>query len=229
MKKLILLLIILLTLTSCWTPKEDKKITTNFLQENYSKEFHELNLSNQKLTQVPNFEKYLTGSYIDNVWSINLMSNNIKEVNGEYFKYFPNLKEVNLSYNKIEKIKLEHNFIQDLKLHKNNLKKVDLKGLIKLNNLNLWYNELLSLNDVVLPKSIKVLELQHNKLTDLNWIWKLKKIEKLKVEFNELEDIDLQSITWLEKLKFISVGQNKLSKKAEEAFIKFNENNKEKN
>jgi hypothetical protein len=60
MKKILLTLVILLTLTSCGTPKEDTKITLDFLSGSYSEEFHELNLANQELTQIPNFEKYLT-------------------------------------------------------------------------------------------------------------------------------------------------------------------------
>ncbi len=216
MKKIIIIFISLslLFLTSCWN-KEDKKISTEFLQNNYSEEFHELNLAAQELTNVPNFEKYLTWSYIDNVWSINLMNNNIKEVDWKIFKYFPNLKELNLSYNKIEKITLEHNFIQNIKLHKNSLKKVDLNWLKKLNTINLWYNNILSLNDLWLPKNIQSLELQHNKLVDIEWILEFKNLEILKLEFNELEDEDLNKLDELKQLKHISTWFNKTTKKIE--------------
>jgi len=106
---------------------------------------------------------------------------------------------------------------------KNALTKVNLKANPKLNTLNLWYNELLSWKDIMLPKSIVILELQHNKMTDIEWIWELKNIESLKVEFPGLEDEDLQALTWLDKLTFISVWYNKLTEKTEKAFLKFNE------
>jgi len=86
---------------------------------------------------VPNFEKYLTGTYIDDVWSINLSNNKITEIDSSLFEYFPNLKELNLSYNEIEEANIAHNFLQDLKLHKNMLLEVDLAGTSKLNLLNL--------------------------------------------------------------------------------------------
>lgn len=225
MKLLILLIPFTLLLTSCNNnsiSQEDEKVNIEFLSWSFVAEFNELNLSNQELTQVPNFEQYLTWTYIDNVWSIDLSNNMIKNIDGELFKYFPNLKELNLSYNQIEDITLEHNFIQDLKLHKNILKEVNIEWLSKLNSVNLWYNELLSWSDILLPKSIKTLELQHNKLADLNWLGNLENLESLKVEFNELEDMDLKELANLDMLKFISVWRNKISKKLEEKIKQMN-------
>ena len=226
MKKIVLLFLSLLLMSSCVNKEEDKKINLEFLSWSYNKITHELNLSNQDLTQVPNFEKYLTWSYISDVWSIDLSNNSINEIDSEVFKYFPNLKELNLSYNEIEYIKLKHNFIQDLKLHKNNLTKVDLDSLVKLNTINLWYNELLSWKDISLPKSIVSLELQHNKLDNINGINKFTNLETLKLEFNSLEDNDLEKLSWLKNLNYISLWFNKLTKEREKSFNDFNKNNK---
>jgi len=186
----------------------------------YNKSFNELNLAGKGLTKVPNFEKYLTWSYRDDIWSINLMNNDISEVDGELFKYFPNLKELNLSYNKIEKLDLDLTFLKELQIHKNNIKKLNIENIKTLNTLNIWYNDLTSLVDIRLPKNIKTLELQHNKLTDLLWVSKLKKLEKLKLEFNELEDKNLWEIKDLENIKYITVKNNKLSKKLEDELEK---------
>jgi len=223
--KLLFLLLLILSLASC-NSSEDSKISTDFLQSNYSEEFHELNLAGQELTQVPNFEKYLTWSYIDNVWSIDLSQNDIEKVNWDLFNYFPNLKELNLSYNKIKEVSLNHNFLQDVKLHKNMLTNADLSWLKKLNAVNLGYNELKTWNDIKLPNSVKTLELQHNKLEDLSWIPKLNNLSKLKVEFNNLENEDMIELKDLKMLKFISAKFNKLSKNLEDKFMKFNEKNK---
>lgn len=222
MKKIIFLLLSFsFLLFSC--NSEDSKIDSNFLISSYDNEFHELKLSWQELTQVPNFEKYLTWSYVYDVWSIDLSGNDIINVDWELFKYFPNLKEVNLSYNRIEKIELEHIFIQDLKLHKNMLKEVYLESLSKLNSLNLWYNELLSWKSIKLPNTLKILELQHNKLEDIYWFSKLENLDILKLEFNSLEDIDMVEIKDLKKLKTITVAKNNLSKNLEEKIKEFND------
>ena len=242
MKYLLLILIFTLFLTSCGsskiikeenniqvikenitqTIKEETKITLEFLLDNYSLEFHEINLTNQNLTQVPNFEKFLTWSYIDDVWYINLSNNKIKNIDWEYFKYFPNLKELNLSYNEIENFELGHSFLQELKLHKNKLKNVNLEWSDKINMLNLWYNEFKTLKDTKLPNSIKTLELQHNLLEDISWLDKLIDLEILKLEFNNLEDIDMWILKNLKNLNNITVSKNKLSEKLEKWFINFN-------
>lgn len=223
MKKIILVLFLIITLASCWTPKEDAVITGEYLIDSYSSEFHDLDLSNRELTMVPNFEKYLTGTYIDDVWSINLSNNKITEIDSSLFEYFPNLKELNLSYNEIEEANIAHNFLQDLKLHKNMLLEVDLAGTSKLNLLNLWYNELKSWDDIKLPKHITTLELQHNSLEDIKWLDKLESLEVLKLEFNVLEDNDMWLLKELKSLEKITVLKNKLSEELEKWFAEFNE------
>lgn len=222
MKYIVLVFITLMTLTSCGT-ESDKQVDTAFLIGAYVNEFHELDLAGMELTAVPNFEKYLTGSYIYDVWSVNLQSNNIKKIDSSVFDFFPNLKEVNLSYNEIEKITLTDLPIEKLLIHKNEIESADLEGLEKLKEVNIWYNELESFKDIELPDSLEVLELQHNKLEDIIWVEKLTGLNKIKLEFNELEDTDMVLLKDLKKLKFISVGKNKLSEDIEKGFINFNE------
>lgn len=150
------------------------------------------------------------------------MSNNsIDDIDTNKFKYFPNLKEINLSYNNLENITLEHNFLQELKLHKNKLTKVDLSWLTNLNTLNLWYNELLRWDDMKLSNKLKTLELQHNNLEDLNWIEESINIDTLKLEFNNLEELDLKVLQNFKNLKIITLWWNELIRK--EVIERFND------
>ena len=222
MKYRVWIFIILMSLTSCGIGS-DKQVDTEFLTGAYVSEFHELDLAGRELTKVPDFEKYLTGSYIYDVWSINLQRNNIKKIDSKVFAFFPNLKEVNLSYNKIEKITLADLPIEKLLIHKNEIESADIEGLESLKEVNIWYNELESSKDIKLPTSLESLELQHNKLEDISWVEKLTELNKIKLEFNELEDTDMVVLKDLKKLKFISVGKNKLSEDLEKGFINFNE------
>jgi hypothetical protein len=144
MKKIILLSMIILTLSSCGITKEDSQVNTVFLINSYKKEFHELNLANKELTQVPNFEKYLSGSIIDDVWSINLQANKITEIDAEKLKFFPNLKELNISYNTLSTLNLSDVPLDILYAHKNKLTTVNIEKLNTLSTLNLGYNELKS-------------------------------------------------------------------------------------
>jgi Leucine-rich repeat (LRR) protein len=221
-KKYLLLIICVLALLSCGVEKEDKQVNTAFLTGAYISEFHELNLSKKNLTMIPNFEKYLTGSYKYDVWNINLQSNQIGIVNEDYFNYFPNLKRINLSYNKIKKVKLSKLPIEKLYIHKNEIKKADLGALTRLTDINLWYNKLKKWKYALLPNTIKILELQHNELEDIKWVEKLKDLESIRVEFNKLEDLDMVVLKDLKNMRFISAGENKLSKKLIDGFMNFN-------
>jgi len=147
--------------------KEPAVISTDFLISNYNIMAHELDLSNQGLKEVPNFEKYLTGSYQYDVWSISLLKNELTEVNSEDFAYFPNLKDLKLPYNKLEEVTLTDLPLENLELHKNALTSVDLSGLKKLASVNLGYNKLSSMNDIQVGTGMVVLELQHNQLKDI--------------------------------------------------------------
>ena len=206
---------------------EKPEISTAFLTWSYNKNFHELDLSNKNLDEIPDFKKYLTWAYKDDVWSIILQNNNIENVDFTRFKFFPNLKEVNLSYNNITEITINHPYLNTLLLHKNKIKNINLEWSNLIQNLNLWYNELESLKDSNLPINIKNIELQHNKLIDLTWIEKLELIEKVKFEFNKLEDDDMFVFKDLKNVINISFGYNQLSEKMEDWFKKYNEGKKE--
>jgi len=222
-KKLFVLSILWLVLASCTLNWEDKQVNEAFLTGAFDTKFHTLDLSNQNLTRLPDFKKYLTGAILDDVWDINLMSNNIKKIDSDRLAIFPNLSEVNLSYNKIKEVNLNNTFISKIQLHKNEITKVDLTGLTNLKEVNLGYNKITSLDNIILNKKITNLQLQHNQLTDLNNIWEYKDLSSLKLEFNKLIDKNFVNLDWLDKLKFITVKYNNLSKDLEKSFEDFNE------
>lgn len=223
MKKIFVFVVMLFLVSSCalfdW---EDKQVNEAFLTWAFNNKLHMLDLSNQNLTRIPDFKKYLTWAILDNVWYINLMSNNIEYIDADRLTIFPNLKELNLSYNKIKEVKLDHNFISKIELHKNEITKVDLTGLTNLKEVNLGYNKITSLDNIKLNKNITNLQLQHNQLTDLNNIWEYKDLSSLKLEFNKLIDKNFASLDWLDKLKFITVKYNDISKDLEKSFEEFN-------
>lgn len=232
-----MIFILLSFLVSCWWNNNNwntvdnvnilgnnsKEITTNLIWS-YSTGFHELDLSRKDLTELPNFELYLTWSYKYDVWSINLQDNNLEDIDATYFDYFPNLQEINLSYNNITwDVSINHLFLQKLLLHKNKISNVNLSWSVALSDLNLWYNEFKTLEGSILPKSITNLELQHNSLENLSWIDKLESLSTIKFEFNKLEDTDLAVIKNLKYLMNISFWENLLTEKMEEVLLKFNE------
>jgi len=225
----IICIFLLLILTSC-THKdtEDPQVNGEFLKWAYRQEFHELDLMSKDLTGVPNFEKYLTWTYKYDVWSITLQDNKIKNIPSELFEYFPNLKELNLSYNQIEEITLNNLPLETLLIHKNKINKFNLKWLNKLTDLNIWYNNIKSLKDNKLPNTIQNLELQHNSLEDISILDKLENLITLKLEFNSLQDQDMIVLQNLKNLIFVSIAKNKLSEKLEEWFIDFNKKNSSK-
>ena len=228
-KKIFVLSILWLILASCsLLDTEDAKVNEAYLTGAYDAKLHMLDLSNQELTRIPDFEKYLTGAILDDVWDINLMSNNIEKIDSDRLAIFPNLSEVNLSYNKIKEVNLNNSFISKIQLHKNEIYKADLTWLTNLKEVNLGYNKITTLDNIKLDSKIESIQLQHNELIDLNNISDYKNLNSLKIEFNMLEDDDLLNLKWLDQLKFITVKYNQLSKDIEDWFVEFNEkqNNK---
>jgi len=220
-KKLFILSLVWLTLASCsLLDSEDAKVNESYLTGAFNAKLHTLDLSNQELTRIPDFKKYLTGAILDDVWDVNLMSNKIEKIDSDRLAIFPNLSEVNLSYNKIKEVKLNNNFISKIQLHKNEIVSADLTWLPNLKEVNLGYNKITTLDNIKLDKKIENIQLQHNQLSDLNNISEYKNLNSLKLEFNKLIDSDLQSLDWLDKLKFITVKFNELSKNVEEGFEK---------
>ncbi len=227
-KKIFVLSILWLTLASCTLlDTEDAKVNEAYLTGAYDAKLHMLDLSNQELTRIPDFEKYLTGAILDDIWDINFMSNNIENIDSDRLAIFPNLSEVNLSYNKIKEINLNNKFISKIQLHKNELYKADLTWLPNLKEVNLGYNKITTLDNIKLDSKVESIQLQHNELIDLNNISDYKNLNSLKLEFNKLTDDDFDNLDWLYKLKFITIRFNELSKDLEKAFLRFNEENKE--
>ena len=211
MKRLLLLLLIVTFIWWCSTKQQEKVtyvnwITKDFIKENYDSRLHFLNLSNKWLTWSIDFEKILSWDNLKyDIWYIDMSMNQIKKIWNE-FNFFPNLKELNLSYNEINYFWLTWSKLQKLYLHKNNLSSIDLSSLKQLLEVNLWYNQFTWFENIKLPENIYSIQLQHNKLKNLNWLEKLKKWRILKVEFNGLSDDVVKKLQKIDSLSWFDVS-----------------------
>jgi len=211
MKKLLLLLLVIILVWWCSTKQQEKItytdwITKDFIEKNYDSKLHFLNLSNKWLTWSIHFEKLLSWSNLKyDIWYIDMSMNKIKKVWNE-FSFFPNLKELNLSYNQIDYFWLTWSKLQKLYLHKNNLSNIDLSSLTQLSDINLGYNQFTWFKNIELPKNIYSIQLQHNKLKNLIWLEKLKNWRLLKVEFNNLPDNLVKKLKKIGSLSWFNVS-----------------------
>ena len=219
MKKLLYILFLFL-LSACVNSKpitkdnvKEQNIDISVIKDNFDSKLHYLDLSNKKLDNIPDICSVLTWNLRYNIWSIDFSLNNIKEIDQD-LSCMPNIKDINLSYNRTEKFitlwKLP--ILQDLKLHKNNIK--DLKNIWKyksLVKLNLAYNWIKNISWLLALKNLQFLQLQHNNITNLLGIENLLKLKSIKLEFNNISDKDqLKYLKKLKNLKNISIAQNPL-------------------
>lgn len=222
-------LVLLLTLAACGTPppptQEDTLITQDFILEKIYNSG--LDLKGLNLTQVPAFCEIMTKPMLEDVLFIDLSNNKIQAI-ANNFTCFPNLKEVNLSYNQIQKLENLSNIplMRAIDVHQNNLKKIDLKGVPQLKTLLLGYNQLETrdLTDVWQLTSLEELELQHNQINSIADIAKLTALKKILVEYNQITEV--VELDKLKNLEFVSVGENPLDRKVIQKWVEFTQSKK---
>jgi len=226
MKKTILLIFTLFILSSCGvSPSEgDKNITLDFVKQHIDNSY--LDLRSLGLTKVPEFSKILPQAVLEDVLFIDLSNNEIRKIPDE-FKKFPNLKEVNLSFNKIKKLENLNNIklLRKVEVYENELKSVNLKNVPNLKYLDLSYNNLESgdLEDIFKLTGLTELQLLRNNIKSIEGIEALTSLEVIKLEFNQIKDIS--PLDSLKNLKFVSVAENPLDKALIEKWIKFTQDN----
>lgn len=197
--------------TSSW-----KLSKNNFIEDNYVQKYHYLNLRTKNLTEIPDICDLVKGTrYQDDIWSVDLADNQLTEINQD-LSCLKNLSELNLSFNKIVKIdnldKL--NFIQKIDLWNNEITEINnLEKLRTLSDLHLWYNKITTTKWLDALRNLTSLKLQHNEINDLSYLKGLTNLVELKLEFNKLSEENLKDISWLKKLKIITVGENPWVKK----------------
>ena len=166
MKKILVSILILfnLVLSSC----NKETISNDFIIENYFQ--WDINMSAKNLKQIPDFNKIASWSYINEVVSINLLSNQIETLDWSKFKIFPNLQKINISFNNISKFKnLDNLNVNYIDLSKNKISNLDwIWDLSNIKNLNLNFNEISDVNKLTNLKSLVALHLAHNQIEEIN-------------------------------------------------------------
>lgn len=243
MKKIILYILLIFWLSSCIFEEKkpvlnesDKKITTEFLKERIFQ--WNLELSNLWLSQIPDFSKTIlsetmTWTLADEITSISFMSNKITKINWENLLWFPNLKEINFSFNEIKSTKwigilkdlrilnfvnLSQNWLSDLS---------EIKNLTQIKELNLNFNEIKTVWKLKWLKNLTNLQLAHNKLIDISQLSELKNLLILKVEFNEISDISKILENKEMQLELFTTKYNLLDKKISDKIYEINIKNME--
>ncbi len=173
MRKYLTIIVSLFILSSCGNPE----ISSEYFIERYDRETYTLDLSNQNLEALPVFRKYMTGSWLQDIYRIDLSQNDIQIIPEGSFDIFPNLNTINLASN-------DFRFGSDINIPKT-VKTLSLSD----NNLSdiTWFSEYAELSRV---------DLTNNDLEDIDLaeLWGFKKLVELRVEGNNISPKLLESI-----------------------------------
>ena len=223
----------------------------------YLSNLRELNLENNQLKKVNfRYNELLTNLNIsnNNLERINLNFNkNLEYLNlskNNLFKFdtlpISKIKKLDLSNNNISEIKLTNmKDIISLRLKNNKLKEVNLKNNLKLEELDLSFNKIKELSyfsnltsldieatdieDVIVNKELKRINIGSTKFKDIEFIKNLEDLEDLNVSNTNITNLDLSKY---KKLKSLNISDTYLEKfnikdnlllqilKAEKAHIK---------
>jgi len=130
------------------------------------------------------------------------------------YSCFPNLQELDLSFNALQKVeKLEKlHFLQKLDLTKNSL--THLPSLPRsIRWLGLGYNQLSSLTSFPPLTQLHTLELQHNILVDVRQLRQIPQLHILKLEYNKIQEIEDDFFEKFPQLQHLSLAENPLPQK----------------
>jgi len=190
-------------------------VIDELITKNYTLQVHSLNLSSKWLTDMPDICAMVKWSkYEYDIWSVDIADNWFANIDKD-LSCLKNLSELNLSFNKITKIENldKLTFLKKLDLWNNELTSISwLDNLSNLIDLHLWYNKIVSTKWLEKLKNLKSLKLQHNTIDDLSWISWLVNLLELKLEYNSLSDSNLNQVPYIDKLKIITLAENKISK-----------------
>lgn len=183
----------------------------DLIKKQFIADQHHLDLRYKNFTQMPDICSVISpGKQADDIWSIDLGNNQITSIS-EDFSCLKNLSELNLGFNKINKIQnvRQLTWLSKLDLGNNKLTRIEgLDTLQRLQSLHLGYNQITSTAGLEKLVNLSSLQLQHNQLTDISDVSHLVNLETLKLEFNKLTDEDVIFIPSLKKLKIITVAEN---------------------
>lgn len=188
----------------------DKSINTIFLNEETT--VGNIALYNKWLSIVPDFWEHLSWTWADDISSIDLSWNQITTLDWNKFEVFKNLKEINVSFNKINKI-INLDKLKSIKIFhwvQNSISNTDwFENLKKLQVLDLSFNQIVSIDSLAESTALININLAHNKIIDVTPLSKLEQLSKLKLEFNSISDIS--ALYNNKKLRILTVSNNNLS------------------
>lgn len=187
------------------------KVDKKFLMASYDETLKMLNLRDKWLKDIPDICWILTGEILDEIWSVDLSSNQIELID-KSLKCLRNLSDLNLSYNQIAKIDNlnENTFLKTLLLHKNQLTSMEwVEKLINLKHLSLWYNKIQQIVWLDNLKDLEILELLRNQIEKIEWLDSLANLQTLKLEFNQIKTAK-DVIKKLSSLKIVTLWKNLL-------------------
>ena len=172
----------------------DNKNIIKFLESVIFNNLKELDLSNNKISDIKVLEKLK----FDKLEKLDLSSNKISEISALENANFKELKELNLSWNKISDIKV----LKCVKFH-------------YLEKLDLSMNEIsdISILENVNFKKLKELDLSDNKISDIKVLDKIKfnELEKIDFSYNKISDISKLGNIYFKKLKELDLSGNHIS------------------
>lgn len=96
----------------------------------------------------------------------------------------------------------------DLSDNKIDVVDINLSCLGNLTELNLSYNNILSIKKLILVDNIKLLRIHKNQLSSVNWINQLVNLHELNLGYNNLKDVS--ALWWLKKLEVLELQHNSI-------------------
>ena len=161
--------------------------------------------------EIPNYDKMYDSD--DETEKIkNIIIKDSKKNENEKIREITNEMIFNNKYDKIDDEKYKE--IHELNLSKKNItnfknnKKVSFEKLSELFVLNLSYNELYEINDIISFENLKELNISNNKIEDISFCENLPNLCKFNAENNNI--ITITSLNICSKMKILKLSNNKI-------------------
>ena len=161
--------------------------------------------------EIPNYDK-MYDSDDESEKNNNIIIKDNKDNENEKIREITNEMIFNNKYDKIDDIKYKE--IHELNLSKKNItnfknhKKVSFEKLSELFVLNLSYNELYEINDIISLENLKELDISNNKIEDISFCENLPNLTNFNAENNNI--ITITSLNICSKMKILKISNNKI-------------------
>ena len=164
----------------------------------------------------------LTENSNEKLKELNLSNNRLSDINELGIVNFPELTKLNLSLNCISDInileKVNFKKLKELNLNNNEISDINILekvNFMELNKLYLCYNKIsdIKILEKVNFKELKELNLSNNRIYNINILGKVnfKNLNKLNLSFNEISNINILEKVNFKELEELYLGVNKIS------------------